>query len=232
MKKVGIAVFIVAIAIGIIAGNFISFGRVTGKLFNFGFGRGVQGSGVLASERVDVSGFKGVDVGGVFQVEMTARQDYSVEVSADDNILPLVKVYVSDGVLKIATEGRFSNSNPIRVRVSAPDIESIEASGASKVNVSNLKNSSLKIDTSGASRVSVAGETSNLTIDVSGASSVDAEALKAGNADVDASGASCVKVLALNRLMSEASGASRITYTGNPASVEKKSSGAGKISQK
>lgn len=232
MKKVGIVIFIVAIAVGVIAGNFFSFGRLAGKVFNVNFGRGVQGSGVLATERRDVSGFKGVEVGGVIQVEITARKDYSLEISADDNILPMVKTYASNGVLKIESDGRFSNSNPIRVRVSAPSIESIEASGASKVSASNLKIASLSVDTSGASKVNLTGEASNVTIEVSGASNVDAESLRAENVDVDASGASVVSVFAVNRLLSDASGASRITYTGNPAAVEKKASGASRITQK
>jgi hypothetical protein len=232
MKKIGIVIFIIAISIGVIAGNFFSFGRVAYRVFNINFVRGVQGSGVLATEKRDISGFNGVDVGGVFQVEMVAQKDYSVEVTADDNIVPMVKTCVSNGILKIQSDGRFSNSNPIRVRISAPNIESIRAAGASKVTVSELKNSSVDVDTSGASRVSLSGETSNLTIEVSGASHIDAAALRAENADVDASGASNISVFATNRLSADASGASRISYTGSPASVEKKASGASKISQK
>lgn len=232
MKKVGIVIFVVAIAMGVIAGNFFSFGRLPGKIFNFSFGRGVKGSGVLITEKRELSGFKGVDVGGIFQVEVTAQKDFAVEISADDNIVPMVKTYVSNGVLKIESDGHFSNSNPIKVRISAPDIESVEASGASRVTVTNVKNSSFDLNTSGASKVIVAGETSNLKIDVSGASSVDAEALHTENAEVDASGASSASVFALDHITADASGASRIFYSGTATSVEKKTSGASRIAQK
>ena len=134
--------------------------------------------------------------------------------------------------MKIESDGHFSNSNPIKVRISAPDIESVEASGASRVTVTNVKNSSFDLNTSGASKVSVAGETSNLKIDVSGASSVDAEALRAENAEVDASGASSASVFALDHITADASGASRIFYSGTATSVEKKTSGASRIAQK
>jgi len=232
MKKIGIVIFVVAIAMGVVAGNFFSFVRLPGKIFNFSFGRGVKGSGVLITEKRELSGFKGVDVGGIFQVEVTAQKDFAVEISGDDNIVPMVKTYVSNGVLKIESDGHFSNSNPIKVRISAPDIESVEASGASRVAVTTLKNSSLDVNTSGASRVSIAGETSNLKIDVSGASSVDAEALRAGNAEVDARGASSASVFALDHITADASGASKIFYSGTATSVEKKTSGASRIAQK
>ena len=78
----------------------------------------------------------------------------------------------------------------------------------------------------------IEGETSEITVEVSGASNVDAESLKAKTADVDASGASSVNVFVTERLVSDASGASRISYSGNPTSVEKKTSGASRVSQK
>ncbi len=77
----------------------------------------------------------------------------------------------------------------------------------------------------------VSGETANLIIDISGAGKVDAGNLKAENAAIDASGASRVNIFAVNQLRADASGASKIVYTGSPKSVEKNSSGASSIRQ-
>lgn len=232
MKKLGIIIFIVAILVGVVFANLFSFGRVSGKLFNFSIGRSVKGSGVAASEVRNVSGFKGVDVGGVFEVEIIAGNDFEVKVEADENLLQYIRTEVDGGVLKISSTERIRSHEPLRVRVSAPTIESLEASGVCKVSLTGVKNNELSIGTSGASKVSVAGETSSLTVDVSGASSVEGESLKAENAKVEASGASKVNVFVTGRLVSDASGASKIGYTGNPASVEKSTSGASKVYQK
>lgn len=229
MKKFGFIIFIVAIVVGVIVANLFSFGRASGSIFQFSLGSGVKGSGVMASEIRDAKGFKSIDVGGVFQVEIRSGSDFEVEVEADDNLLQYVKTEVSGDELKITTECRIKSSQPLRVRVTAPNIENIDASGASNVTFVDVKNSSLSIDTSGASKVKLAGQTSSLTIDVSGASGIDAQELKAENATVDASGASSVRVFVSNRLVSHASGASKIGYSGNPTSIEKTSSGASKI---
>lgn len=230
MKKFGFIIFAVAIVLGCLVANMFSFGRVSASFikFNIGFS-GVRGSGVTAREHRDVEQFKGVDVGGIYQVELVAQKDFSVEVEADDNIVPLVKTYVSGGVLRIEGEKRFNSANPVIVRVSAPTFESIEAAGACKVTAADLKSQDLSIDTSGASKVSLSGQTAGLTIDVSGASSINAEELKSETATVDASGASSVSVFATSRINAEASGASKISYAGNPTSVEKHASGAGKV---
>ena len=232
MKKFGIIVFIVAILVGVVLANLFSFGKASGKIFNLSFGSGIRGSGVAGSEVRDLAGFKGVDVGGIFQVEILAGNDFEVAIDADENLLQFIKTDVEGGVLRISTSERLKSDNPIRVRISAPDIESLDASGACKVSLTGVKNSALNVDTSGASKITLSGETQAFTVDVSGASGVEAESLKAENATVDASGASKVSLFVSNRLISEASGASKIVYLGNPASVQKNSSGASKIHQK
>ena len=232
MKKIGILVFAAALLLSIFVSSFFSFGRIGTRIFSFSFGSGVRGSGRAASESRDVTGFSGVDVGGVFQVEIVAGKEFSVQVEGDDNLVPLVKTEVRGGVLRIGTAQRVSPVNPLRVRISAPDIDTVDASGVAKVDLSGVKNNSFHIDTSGASKISLNGETTNLKAEVSGASFVNAEGLNAENATVGASGASHINVFAINRLEGDASGASRIVYSGNPKSVDKRSSGAGSVREK
>ena len=232
MKKVGAIVFIIAIALGVGIANFFSVGRVHKSFLNFSLHSGTAGSGNLASEPREPGSFNGVDVSGVFQVEIALGKEFGIEVEADDNLLPLIKTEVRDGILNIESDSRISSGNPMRVKISAPDLENVESSGASKVSVSGLNNSLFKIETSGASKVRIEGETANLTIDVSGASHVDAENLKTENATVGASGASHVSVFVSGRLTAESSGASKIVYAGNPKNVEKNSSGAASVREK
>lgn len=232
MKKLGILIFIVAILAGVVFANLFSFGRLTENVFNFSFGSAVKGSSVAGSETRSANGFSGIAVGGVFQVEITAGKDFSVEVEADDNLLPYIKTEVEGNVLHIEATERINSHTPLRVRISAPDIDGVDASGASKFSIIGIDNSSLKIDTSGASKVKIEGETAEIRIEVSGASSIDAESLTARTAVVDASGASSVNLFVTERLVSDASGASKISYSGSPSSVEKKTSGASSIRQK
>jgi hypothetical protein len=232
MKKIGFIIFIIALIVGVSLANIFSFGKMTGRIFSFSINSGVAGTGNMASEKRDVSDFRGVNVGGVFQVEATAGKDFSVEVEADDNLLSLIKTEVRGGTLRIETEERLSSKNPIRVRITAPDIENLDVSGASKVSLHNISNENLIIDASGASKIIVAGESANLVIDASGASKIGAENLKSENVAVDASGASNVEVFAANELKTDASGASNIVYQGNPTNLIKKTSGASSVQQK
>ena len=230
MKKIGILIFVVALVAGVVLANLTSFGKASGSLlkFSMNFG-GEHGSGNVATEKRNVSGFKTVDVGGVFQVEIVVQKEFSVEVLADDNLLPLIRTEVDDNTLHIDTECRISPTSPVRIRISAPDIEKLQVSGVANVTMSDVKNSALAVDTSGASKIAITGETSKLTIDVSGASKIDAENLKAIDASIDASGASKISVNVSGELKSDLSGASKVTYTGTPTNVVTKKSGAGGV---
>jgi len=232
MKKFGIIIFIIAVLVGVVFANLFSFTRASDKIFGFSLPLSVKGSGGMKSEIRPTTAFTGVDVGGVFHVNIVTGKDFEIEVEADDNLLQYIRTEVRDGVLNIETTERVKSHSPLRVRIIAPSIESLRASGASNVSVAGLQNSKLNIDTSGASKIRVDGSTSRLEIEVSGASRIDASLLKSENAKVNASGASYVDLFVTGRLVSDASGASKVAYKGNPSSVEKNSSGAGRIVQK
>ena len=233
MKKWGFLIFATALILGVVVSSLFSFGRISGKFTNFSLKVGsVKGSGQMGTEVRELSGFRKIDASGVFQVEIVAQKDFSVEVEADDNLLQYITTEVRHGALHLETERKLNTSNPIRVRISAPDIEGIETAGAANVILTELKNGSLEIDSSGASKIKVSGETAKLVVDVSGATQVDAVGLAAENANVEASGASTVELLVNGNLKTNASGASTIRYAGSPRDVVKKSSGASTVSPK
>jgi hypothetical protein len=234
MKKFGVIAFIICIVIGLAFANFFSFGRLSSRLFNvkIDIGEHVSGSGNVRTERRDATGFNNVEVSGIFQVEIVAGKEYSVEVQADDNIVPLIRTDVEGDTLEIRLDQKVSTHNEMIVRITAPNIEKVQTSGASKLSASGISNDEFSLDTSGASKIALAGTTQHLNIDVSGASNIDAEALNAIRADIDASGASKIAVSVSGELHSSASGASRIVYTGDPKTIDNHQSGAGSVSRK
>ncbi len=225
MKKVGLLVFILALTIGFVFSNSCGFGR-------FGNLRGVRGSGTPKSETRNVSGFKAIEAGNAVNMEITAQKDFSVEIQADDNLLALIKTEVQGDTLKIYNDESISTKNEINIKISMPEITSIDISGASRVNVSAVKSDLLKLEASGASKIKIDGEANSLEIDASGASTVDAENLRVENANAQASGASKAIVSASNELKADASGASSVYYTGEPKNVAQQSSGASSVKRK
>jgi hypothetical protein len=208
----------------------VSFGAGCGHIT--GLGKGVRGSGNRVTEKRDVPGFLAIEVSGAYEVEITAQKERSLELTGDDNILPLVTTEVRGNVLHISSTKSFSINRPITLKITVPDLEGISTSGASKIVASNIKNTELDIDSSGASKISVTGETKRLKIGTSGASDIEARDLHAEKVSVQSSGAGYVSVYATEQLDASASGAARIDYYGNPANVKPEASGAASVNKR
>lgn len=226
MKKLGLSFFVFALGIGLIFTTNCSFSRIKN------FGSAVQGSGTPKTETRNVSGFDKVEASGAVNVEIAAQKGFSVSVETDDNLLQNIKTEVSGDTLKIYSEDGISPKTQINVKISMPDIIGLQISGASSANVSNVKPDLIELKASGASKIKIDGEAIRLTADASGASKIDAENLKAEDAFIDASGASSAIVFATEELNADASGASKITYVGEPKRIKQDASGASSINKK
>lgn len=231
MKKIGLIIFITALAIGVIVANVFSFGSFSFKSpFSISIGK-IKGSGNFVTEKRQVSDFTKVDVSGAFEVEIIAQKDFAVEVDADDNLLKIIKTEVKGDTLEIGRDKSFSSRHRIKIRVYAPNIEDLDVSGASKINLVNINNESLNIETSGASSVKIKGQTENLTLDMSGASQIEAKDLSAKQVSVDGSGASQANIFVSETLSADLSGASQVKYSGNPTEINKNTSGGSCLKQ-
>ena len=228
MKKIGFIVFLSALVIGTIFSARSSF-----RSFHISVGdRGIRGSGNTGNETRNVADFNKIQSGGAINVEVNAQSDFNVVVEGDDNLLQFVKTEISGDTLKIFTEEKINPKSKITVRISMPEIEGAEVSGASNAVISNVKSESLKLEASGASKITVDGAVTNLESEASGASGIDAGSLNVENADVEANGASKTVVSANNELKADASGASSIYYNGEPKNLVSKSSGASSVKRK
>jgi hypothetical protein len=217
LLKIGIAILVVGLVSAAVVAGIIA--------------TSTKGSGNLKTEKRALTNFAGVEAGGAIEVSISASADYSVEVTADDNLIHDVETKVKDGVLKIKMDDddHYMNAT-VRVKIGMPKIESLEIHGASDANVSDVKTDKLNIDVSGASKVTIAGTATNAKSEVSGASHLSAASLNVEDLNVECSGASRATVHANNSLDIEASGASNVTYTGTPKSLTKHTSGASDIS--
>jgi hypothetical protein len=190
----------------------------------------VQGSGVLKTETRPVKGFERIDVSGAVRLEYSAGKETTVEVSTDDNLLPLVVTEVSGDTLKVYVRGSTSTSLGTTVKVSAPQLKGLTVSGASSATLSGLEAKGLRLNVSGASTVTASGTADRLDVDCSGASHVHAKGLTAQTVVVGVSGASGAEVRAVQELDANASGASSVRYAGSPARKKENTSGASSIS--
>lgn len=196
------------------------------------FGKGVQGSGVRKTEKRDLPAFKSIETNGAFAIRVTCQKEASFEVEGDDNLLPLVKTEVRNGVLRIYNDGSYSATQPIAVRMTVSDLEAISSTGAAEIEVANVKNDQLNISWQGAGRIEATGDTKYVQISSTGAGEIDNGRLRAERAKVSVTGAAHVDVYASQQLDVTVSGVGQVTYGGNPPVVNKSVTGLGSVNKK
>ena len=198
---------------------------------HFRMGDRVKGSGKRVVEKIDVPSFTSISLEGAYNVDIVCQQNLSLEIEADDNILPLMHAEVSNNVLRIKSSQNYSTSEPVAVKISVPNIEGLNVSGAGKIEITGMKNDRFEIDSSGAAAIRVAGTTKVVDIDSSGAAKIDARKLHASRGVVDSKGVSQIDVDVADQLDVTISGPSRVTYDGDPV-VNKTIHGPGKLEKK
>jgi hypothetical protein len=226
----------------------------------------IEGSRATVTQSLDVpsAGISAIDAGSAFDVTVTSGDDYAVSVTVSENLYErgYLDASFENGELVLRMDGFLPLFNYVaRANVTVPPgvIESASVSGASSVDLGSgvAVADSLKIDVSGASRITgtipsgtvdatlsgassgrltisdattttfdvsgassltVAGQVTTIeSLVVSGASDVDTRELTAQDVKITVSGASKLDVYASGTLSGDVSGASTVSYYGNPS---------------
>ncbi|MBL8623722.1 MAG: DUF2807 domain-containing protein [Myxococcales bacterium] len=188
----------------------------------------VKGNGTARTEARAVGGFASVSAGGAVALTITVGGATAVSVTADDNVLPLIRTRVQGDRLIIDSTDSYSPKTPVRIAITTPTLTALGLSGASSATATGVTGSGLAVDLSGASKATLAGTTAAITIEASGAAELDTTKLAAQDATVAVSGASHVALAVARGLTVEASGASMVDYWGSPA-VTKATSGVSRV---
>ncbi len=195
-------------------------------------GKGVQGSGVRKTEKRDLGSFTSIQASGAYEMKVTCQQPASFEIEGDDNILPLIKTEVRDGVLHIHNEKSYNPTTVIMIRIGLADLNRFATDGAGDVSITNVKNEKLSVNSTGATRIKAEGQTKLIEINVSGAAKIDASNLRAERATVTVNGAAHVDVYASQQLDATVAGVGQVNYDGNPGIVNKNVTGLGSVNKK
>ena len=215
-------------------------------------GPGERGSGNVVTETRDVSGFHAIDISYPAQVLVKQGSKESLEIEAEDNLLPGLKTQVKNGVLDIfykTTNGKHVNpTKTVKITIVVKDLTSVDFTSAGDLTIENLKTNALDVslsgagnlkldkilvkalgvDLSGAGSMSASGTADDLNLNISGFGDFKGTDLHSKDAQVDISGAGSATTWVDNNLDAQISGAGSISYYGS-ASVTKQVRGVGGI---
>jgi hypothetical protein len=190
----------------------------------------VRGSGVVATEPRDATGFNDVLLSGSGEVVVEQTGAESVAVEAEDNILPLLETSVKNGVLRLGVKEGVSihTTKPIRYRITAKSLSAIGLSGSGSLRARGVNAERFAVQISGSGSADLEGRADNVELRISGSGACNAESLSAETFRVIVSGSGDATVNASDRIDATISGSGTIRYLGDPR-ISQQVSGSGRI---
>jgi hypothetical protein len=220
------------------------------------WGKRIKGNGNTVSIERNVGDYDAISVAGWFDVDLVDGKEGELTLKGEENLLQYIKTEVKNGKLTIKVEDNRnlqpSNWNDgIRITVPVDRIDAVTLSGSGDiVGKKTLKASNFSTTMSGSGDITLEVEAQNMTatmsgsgdmnlsgkavdfnVTVSGSGDIRAFDLEADNVEATVSGSADIKVTARENLKARVSGSGDITYRGNPAKVDTKTSGSGDISK-
>jgi hypothetical protein len=190
----------------------------------------LTGDGPVQSETRKADAFTRIAVSGGIGVTVRTGPSYALEVSAQENILPVIATDVEGDTLRIRSTESYSTSEGVEVAVATPALVGISMSGGSQGRMEGLDAERLDIELSGGASLTATGTATSVALNMTGGSRASLENLTATTITLDLSGGTTATVQASDRVSGSASGGSRVAVLGDPQ-LNVEVSGGGEVTR-
>jgi hypothetical protein len=206
-------------------------------------------AGTQTTQQRTIDGVTAVRLLTSGDLSITVGETESLTVTAGSNQLTGLTSQVIDGTLILDNKAASIAGSTISYALTVPPLASLELSGSGNANgvgvltgdaqvsatgsgeasLSGLDLSSVVVDLSGSGNVQLAGTATSQHVTVSGSGDYVGSGLATQQAEIQVTGSGNAEVNVTGHLTATASGSGNITYTGNPAQVDRDSTGSGDI---
>jgi hypothetical protein len=215
----------------------------------FFLGPSVKGNGNVTTEYRDVGDFDKVKVSTGLKVVLIQSDKNLVTVETDENLHEVIRTEVKRGELNIFTEGRIKQSRKLLITVELIDLDELQSSSGAQVSTDgmlrlkhfstkassgsqqklSLNTQKLEAKTSSGAQIRMDGKTGDADYSASSGSHLKAGELVAKSGKADVSSGAHIYMEVTSDFEGEASSGGHIYYSGNPSSVDIKTSSGGNI---
>ena len=216
-----------------------------------------RGSGNLVSETRTLAEFQAISLAGEMDLVVRQGTPQSVQVQADDNLLPLLETSVENSANGATLQVRWKRGESIYGRskvlltVVMPKLSALVASGAGDMKVESFTTPALKVSLSGSGdarlnglttddlgiRISGSGDVggsgkaTKVKVSIAGSGDVKLTELRAEDVTVSIAGSGDAAVNAQKTLEVSIAGSGDVSYVGN-AAVKSSVAGSGSVTKR
>ena len=212
----------------------------------------VVGNGNVTTKTISTGDYEGIKGVGSMDIHLERGTEGNITVQTDDNLHEYLEIEVKNNMLVIKTKKNvyLKTKKGIHVTVPFKDISEVSLVGsgdidtrdtitadALKVNVTGSGDVELALEAkdvdasvTGSGDIALSGTTNTLDVSVTGSGDYEGSDLIAQHTEAKVSGSGDARVYAKQSIKARVHGSGDITYYGNPAKSDTKTSGSGDIS--
>jgi putative autotransporter adhesin-like protein len=192
---------------------------------------GIRGNRNMKTDERIIGTFANIEASGMFRIEWQ-NDAPALRITTDENLLRYVDNHISHDTLHLNTREQIWPTHGIKVVISSPTRTGARISGAVTLTAKQLSGPKFAFESTGASHIALDGSIDELLADMTGASELEATGLQTKTVEISTTGAADAAIAVSETLKVSITGAGKVTYSGNPKTIEKHISGAGSIRQK
>lgn len=189
----------------------------------------ISGSGVPTTENRDLNAFVAVSVEGIADVNIVQGNTQSVKITADDNIIDLVKTEIKDGTLEIYLSSGHNYKNiDVSLEIMAKGLNGVANKGTGTMKVDNVDSPEFYLNNSGSGDISLSGASNGLRIENEGSGRISGFTFLADTCSIETIGSGDVEISCKDELDVQIDGSAKVFYKGNPL-ITKNITGSGNV---
>lgn len=212
----------------------------------------IEGNGISRTETRNAEGFNHVSSSGDFTVTVMPGNSYSVEITAESNLLPYISTNVDGKTLKIRTTGIHSlrQNEPIEIYITTPVLNGLSLSGSGLIETGSflstdfdlsvsglgdiktkISSNKIKANVSGSGTIFIEGDAINTNFVISGSGKIRTYNLLQEQCEAVISGSGDMYVNASQLIDARISGSGRVYFISHPV-IRTSISGSGDVVDK
>jgi predicted small secreted protein len=182
----------------------------------------ISGSGKLASETRNLSGFTSVTLAGIGNVYLTQGPAESIRIEAEDNLIPYFDTSVQGSTLKIGIKDQYMGvslqpTRPVKFYVTLPKIEAVTLAGSGNIFAGKLQAGAFRISLLGSGDISTDNlAATDLDIHLGGSGNISLGTVSASQVTAYIAGSGDIQlgILTADKISSQTAGSGDITIGG------------------
>lgn len=192
-----------------------------------------RGSGNVITETKTIKGVSSISLVGDGRLEIEQGDAESLDITADDNIIPLLSSEVRDGELKLGVKNLASvhPTKGIQYKLKVKGLTGLSLTGDAEADIRKIATDQLKVSITGDGQVRIDGTVDNQEISIIGDGKYEGTGLNSKTAKVSITGDGKLDIAVSDKLDVKIMGDGHINYVGDPT-ITKSILGDGNIQKK